>query len=69
MFLQLSKIPHYTTLQKFTERIQNSLLEKVLKSFIILSDIIHAFVGIDATGFIITTCSQYYSVRIINLII
>ncbi len=61
MFLQLSRIPHYTTLQKFTERIQNSLLEKVLQSFIVLSDIIHAFVGIDATGFKITTCSQYYS--------
>lgn len=57
MFLQLSRISHYTTLQqKFTERIQNSLLEKVLQSFIVLSDIIHAFVGIDATGFKITTC-------------
>ena len=29
LFLQLSKIPHYTTLQKFTDRINIKVLEKV----------------------------------------
>ena len=29
MFLQLSHIPHFTTLQKFTERISGTLLEKI----------------------------------------
>ena len=37
-FLQLSQhIPHFTTLQKFTERISGTLLEKVMSSFIILT--------------------------------
>ncbi len=36
-FLQLSHIPHFTTLQKFTERINGTLLEKVMSSFIILT--------------------------------
>ena len=36
-FLQLSHIPHFTTLQKFTERISGTLLEKVMSSFIILT--------------------------------
>jgi len=38
MFLQLSHIPHFTTLQKFTERISGTLLEKIIiSSFIILT--------------------------------
>ena len=36
-FLRLSHIPHFTTLQKFTERISGTLLEKVMSSFIILT--------------------------------
>ena len=28
-FLQLSHIPHYTTLQKFTDRINGAILEKI----------------------------------------
>jgi len=27
MFLQLSRIPHFTTLQKFTDRITGTMLE------------------------------------------
>jgi hypothetical protein len=30
LFLGLSRIPHFTTLQKFTDRISNSLLEKII---------------------------------------
>ena len=36
MFLQLSLIPHYTTLQKFSSRINGTLLEKIISSFILL---------------------------------
>ena len=37
-FLQLLHIPHFTTLQKFTERLSGTLLEKVImSSFIILT--------------------------------
>ena len=35
-FLLLSTIPHFTTLQKFTDRISNSLLEKIISSFIVI---------------------------------
>ena len=63
-FLQLSHIPHFTTLQKFTERISGTLLEKVMSSFIILTKIGQLFVGIDSSGFKATHASQSYAERI-----
>ena len=36
MFLQLSHIPRFTTLQKFSSRINGTLLEKIISSFILL---------------------------------
>ena len=51
LFLGLSRIPHFTTLQKFTDRINNTLLEKIISSFIVISGTKHIFVGIDSTGF------------------
>jgi hypothetical protein len=59
----LSRIPHFTTLQKFTERINNALLEKIISSFIVISGTKHIFVGIDSTGFRMTSASQYYTDR------
>ena len=47
-FLQLSHVPHFTTLQKFTERISGTLLEKIIiSSFTIITKIGQLFVGID----------------------
>ena len=64
-FLQLSDVPHFTTLQKFTERISSgTLLEKLISSFIILTKIGQLFVGIDSSGFKATHASQYYTERI-----
>jgi hypothetical protein len=63
LFLGLSRIPHFTTLQKFTERINNALLEKIISSFIVISGTKHIFVGIDSTGFNMTHASQYYTDR------
>ncbi|MGB8032398.1 MAG: hypothetical protein WCF03_01050 [Nitrososphaeraceae archaeon] len=64
-FLRLSQhIPHFTTLQKFTERINGTLLEKVMSSFIILTKIGQLFVGIDSSGFKATYTSQYYAERV-----
>ena len=60
-FLQLS---HFTTLQKFTERINGTLLEKIISSFIILTKIGQLFVGIDSSGFKATHASQYYTERV-----
>ena len=63
MFLQLSHIPHYTTLQKFSSRINGTLL-KIISSFILLlTNIRKIFTGIDSTGFKITHASQYYTQR------
>ena len=64
MFLQLSHIPHYTTLQKFSSKINGTLLEKIISSFILLfTNIRRIFAGIDSTGFKITHASQYYTER------
>ena len=64
LFLGLSRIPHFTTLQKFTDRINNSLLEKIISSFIVISGTKHIFAGIDSTGFKkITHASHYYTER------
>src|SRR5690242_20502195 len=55
MFLQLSHVPHYTTLQKFSSRKNGTLLEKIISSFILLlANIRKIFTGIDSTGFKIT---------------
>ena len=64
-FLQLSHIPHYTTLQKFAARINGTLLERIISSFILLllTNIRKIFTGIDSTGFKITNASQYYTER------
>ena len=66
IFLQLSHIPHYTTLQKFSSRINGTLLERIISSFVLLISSIRRrllFIGIDSTGFKITHASQYYTDR------
>ena len=64
LFLGLSRIPHFTTLQKFADRISNTLLEKIISSFIVISACTkHIFAGIDSTGFKMTHASQYYTER------
>ena len=66
LFLQLSKIPHYTTLQKFNDRINTMMLGKIISSFILFTHPRHIFAGIDATGFKITHASEYYTNRAIT---
>ena len=63
LFLQLSRIPHYTTLQKFSDRINIIMLGKIVSSFILFTGTRHIFTGIDATGFKITHASEYYTSR------
>jgi len=57
-------VPHFTTLQKFTERISGILQGKIISSFIILSKIGQQFIGIDSSGFKATHASQYYTERV-----
>ena len=62
IFLQLSHIPHYTTLQKFAARVSGTILDKIISSFILLLNYIHRlFIGIDSSGFKSTNASQYYT--------
>ena len=63
LFLQLSCIPHFTTLQKFADRINSTLLGKIIASFIILTGTRCIFAGIDSTGFKLTHASEYYTER------
>jgi hypothetical protein len=70
-FLQLSRIPHFTTLQKFADRINSSqadrinstLLEKIISSFIILTGTRHIFAGINSTAFKVIHISEHYNER------
>jgi predicted tellurium resistance membrane protein TerC len=57
------KIPHYTTLQKFMDRINIIMLGKIILSFILFIGTRTIFTGIDAIGFKITHASEYYSSR------
>ncbi len=65
LLLQLSKIPHYTTLQKFADRTSTAVLERIISSFILFAstDARHIFAGIDSIGFKIASASQYYTAR------
>jgi len=66
IFMKLSHIPHYTTLQKFTERINGTLLWKIISSFILFLNInrLLLFIGIiDSSGFKTTNASQYYTYK------
>ena len=47
MFLELSHIPHFTTLQKFTERLNGTMLEGIISFFIVLTNFRLLFVGVD----------------------
>ena len=58
-YLRMNRSPHFTTLQKFTERISGTLLGKIISSFIILTKIGQLLVGIDSSGFKATYTSQY----------
>ena len=60
----MSKIPHFTTLQKIAARLDTAMLQKILESFVIYAKIKNMFAGIDATGFGHTQASCYYTKRI-----
>jgi len=61
--LGLSKIPHYTTIQKAAARLDVAMLQKILESFVLQSKMRKIFAGIDATGFGHGQSSYYYTKR------
>ncbi|HLC72983.1 MAG TPA: hypothetical protein VJH37_05370 [Candidatus Nanoarchaeia archaeon] len=59
--LGIAQAPHFTTLQKATQRLNVSFLEKIMAGFILLTMTIHVRTGIDATGFQLTRASAHYT--------
>jgi hypothetical protein len=49
-FLGLSRVPHYTTLQKAAARLRHGMLLIILESFVLQIKIQKIFAGIDSTG-------------------
>jgi hypothetical protein len=45
------------------ERIRVTIVQKIISSFIILTNIVQIFVGIDSSGFKATHASQYCAER------
>ena len=58
--LGLSKIPHFTTIEKFLLRVPGTLLEKVLGGFIGLTTIRKQIFSPDSSGFSPHHASHYY---------
>jgi hypothetical protein len=57
----LSRIPHYTTLQKAAARLKHGMLLKMLESFVMQVRIRKIFAGIDSTGLSHGQASYYYT--------
>lgn len=62
--LGLSKLPHFTTLEKFALRVSGVLLERVMGGFIHLTRIRSQVFAPDASGFSLQHASRYYALRI-----
>ncbi|HXG74120.1 MAG TPA: IS5 family transposase [Candidatus Nitrosotenuis sp.] len=62
-FLGLSRIPHYTTIQKAAARLTHGMLIKILESFVLHARIRKMFAGIDSTGLSHGQASYYYTKR------
>ena len=62
--LKLSRVPHYTTLQKFLKRIGSTLLDRIFLRTIKLFDIENPWIAIDSTDHSSDYASRHYEKRI-----
>jgi hypothetical protein len=62
--LGLSKLPHFTTIEKFLLRVPGTLLERVMGGFIGLTRIRSQVFAPDSSGFSPHHASHYYALRI-----
>jgi hypothetical protein len=51
-------------LQKFAERINITVLRKIISPFIVDTAVLDAYCSIDSTGFKVTHASGYYTERV-----
>jgi Transposase DDE domain len=63
-YLGLSRVPHYTTLQKAAARLTHGILLKMLESFVLQIKMQKIFAGIDSTGLSHGQVSYYYTKRL-----
>ena len=59
--LGISKVPHFTTLQKAAKRMRANFLERIMSGFILFTMAINVRTGIDSTGLQPTRASAYYT--------
>jgi len=62
--LCIKRIPHFTTIQKFVQRMKKELFEKLVRACTKLLNLKNVVAAIDGTGFSNTNPSQYYQNRI-----
>ena len=62
--LGLTKIPHFSTLEKFLLRVPGALLERVIGGFIDLTRVRDQVLAADSSGFSSYHASNYYALRI-----
>lgn len=62
--LCIKRIPHFSTIQKFVQRMNKTLFEKLVRACRKLLNIKDVTAAIDGTGFSNTNPSQYYQNRI-----
>lgn len=62
--LGLSRLPHFTSIEKFLLRVPSALLERVLGGFILLTRIRKQVFAPDSSGFSPHHASHYYALRI-----
>ena len=58
--LDISKVPHWTTLQKAAKRMCISFLERIMSGFILFTMTLHVRLGIDSTSLQPTHASAHY---------
>lgn len=62
--LCIKRIPHFSTIQKFVQRMKKELFEKLVRACTKLLNLKDVVAAIDGTGFSNTNPSQYYQNRI-----
>jgi hypothetical protein len=62
--LGLSKLPHFTTIEKFVLRVPSTLLERVMGRFVLLTRIRYQVFSPDSSVFSPSHVSRYYALRI-----